>query len=92
MEIRELNGEMEYTVEERDTLAGHGIAIDTLRDFLRANGPMNLDVAIGGILGAQTIVAEGGVVAGSPEAEAVLTEQAADGIGQESPVSEATAE
>lgn len=49
MQIRELNWEMEFSTEERDELAAHGIAVDTLREFLRTSGPQNLDVAIGGI-------------------------------------------
>lgn len=93
MEQRNLNGEMEYSVEERDVLAGHGIAIDALRSFLRINGEMTLDAAIGGLLNKQAIQAEGGVVAGSPEAEVVLAEQAAPVVeAQESPVSEVAAE
>lgn len=85
MEQRNLNGEMEYSVEERDVLAGHGIAIDTLRSFLRINGEMTLDAAIGGLLNKQAIQAEGGVVAGTPEAQEVLE-------SQESPVADQAAE
>ena len=50
MEIRELDGEMEYTTEERDLLSANGISVDELRTFLRASDAQNLDVAIGGIL------------------------------------------
>lgn len=50
MDIRELNGEMEYTTEERDMLSANGISVDELRTFLRASDAQNLDVAIGGIL------------------------------------------
>lgn len=50
MEIRELNGEMEYSVEERDMLAKNEISIDELREFLRSSGSQNLDAAIGGIM------------------------------------------
>jgi hypothetical protein len=50
MEIRELDGEMEYTTEERDLLSANGISVDELRTFLRASDAQNLDTAIGGIL------------------------------------------
>lgn len=77
MEQVNLNGEMEYSVEVRDTLAGHGIAIDTFRDFLRANGEMTLDAAIGGILTRAQNVSEGKAVAGEASGDAVLAEQEA---------------
>ena len=89
MEQEILNGEMEFSVEVRDAIAGHGIAVDTLRDFLRAHGEMTLEAAIGGILTRAQNVEEGKAIAGEASGDAVLAEQEA---ARELPSEEVAAE
>lgn len=84
-----LNGEMEFPVEVRDAIAGHGISVDALRDFLREKGEMTVVAAIGGILTRAKNVAEGGAIAGEASGGAVLAEQEA---ARELTSSEAAAE
>lgn len=87
-----LNGEMEFPVEIRDAIAAHGIAIDTLRDFLREKGDMTIVAAIGGILERAKNVSEGDAIAGEASGDAVLAEQEAAKEARELPSEEVAAE